>query len=278
MKNNINGNHFKVAGNFLCNYKVYQGDSNGRVVILLPAIGVEIRKYDALIQQLVKEGFQVVTADMPGYGDNQPKPSRKNDYNYSDLLQDYLPALLDKAVKLNSNKIPIVFGHSLGGHIATLFASSTDRPFSLFCVATGNVWYKNWQGMGRVQIITAAIIFNILTALYGYLPGKKIGFGIREAKGLMRDWSRTAYTGNYYHVRAYKGKENKHLSKAVYICVKEDNWAPLKSTQVLASLIPNAEVREITLSFKGNPHSAWIKQPGDIIEIMKKEMMENSDD
>ncbi|WP_350306440.1 alpha/beta fold hydrolase [Photorhabdus viridis] len=274
----MKNNNFKVAGNFLCNYKVYQGDSNGRVIVLLPAIGVEIRKYETLIQQLAKEGFQVVTADMPGYGGNQPKPSRENDYNYSDLLRDYLPTMLDKAIQLNSKEIPIVFGHSLGGHIATLFACSTDRPFSLFCVATGSVWYKNWQGMGRIQMIKAAVIFNILTALYGYLPGKKIGFGIREAKGLMRDWSKTVWTGNYNHISAYKAKRNKNLSKAVYICFKEDNWAPLKSAKSLASLISNAKVSEITSSLKGNPHSVWIKQPEEIIAIMKREMMENRND
>ncbi|KAA1182072.1 alpha/beta fold hydrolase [Photorhabdus heterorhabditis] len=278
MKNSIEGDSFEVAGKFLCNYKIYRRDSNGRVIVLLPAIGVEIRKYEILIQQLVKEDFQVVTSDMPGYGDNQPKPSRKDDYNYSDLLRDYLPAILDKAVELNAKEIPIVFGHSLGGHIATLFACSTNRPFSLFCVATGNVWYKNWQGMGQIQIITAAVIFRILTALYGYLPGKKIGFGIREAKGLMRDWSKTACTGNYYHVSAYKGKKNNHLSKAVYICLKGDNWAPLKSTKELARLIPHSEVSEVALDVKGNPHSAWIKQPGEIIKIMKKKMLENKND
>ncbi|OCQ51464.1 Alpha/beta hydrolase family protein [Photorhabdus australis subsp. thailandensis] len=278
MKNNIKGDSFKVADKFLCKYEIYQGDGNGRVVVLLPAIGVEIRKYETLIEQLVKEGFQVVTSEIPGYGNSQPKPSRENDYNYSDLLRDYLPAMLDKAIELNAKEIPIIFGHSLGGHIATLFACSTDRSFSLFCVATGNVGYKNWQGMGQIQIITAAVVFNILTALYGYLPGKKIGFGIREAKGLMRDWSRTVCTGNYYHVSAYKGKKNNNLSKAVYICFKGDNWAPLKSSQELARLIPHSEVSEITMDIKGNPHSAWIKQPGEIIKIMKRKMLENKND
>ena len=119
---------FTVADAFQCPIyidKPTHWSAHTPVVVLLPALGVARQKYHAVIDQLLNTGYAVVSADMPGYGDSLPRPSRQYDYGYADLVKEYIPALLAQAQALNPKRAPVLFGHSIGGHIATLYAHTT---------------------------------------------------------------------------------------------------------------------------------------------------------
>ncbi|XID74988.1 alpha/beta fold hydrolase [Alkanindiges sp. WGS2144] len=243
-----------------------------RVIILLPAIGVAVSKYSRLVEQLLSQGFDVVTADYPGCGENRPLVSRSYDYNYADLLQHFIPKLIER-IPESLSQPPVLLGHSLGGHLASLYASKTGdtgpagtgHQVSVIAVASGNISHKNWQGRARFSILSAAVLFRSMVALYGYFPGRKVGFGNREAGGIMRDWCTTVFTGNYRHIIAgYLPSMQKNL----FIHMQGDDWAPLASTRHLAELFVQPQL--ITLDppadLKGNAHSSWIKQPGFVVD------------
>lgn len=271
---------FTVADAFQCPIyidKPTHWSAHTPVVVLLPALGVARQKYHAVIDQLLNTGYAVVSADMPGYGDSLPRPSRQYDYGYADLVKEYIPALLAQAQALNPKRAPVLFGHSIGGHIATLYAHTTHQPFSLFCVASGNVHHQNWPTKSQSKLRRAAFLFKWMARAYGYFPGKKVGFGIVEAKRLIIDWTHIVRTGRFDHIAPQFARSAQQSREAVFVHIKGDDWAPLASVQTLCDRIPTAKTVSIALTadVRGNPHSGWVRCPAEIVALMHHHQQTN---
>lgn len=236
-------------------------------LVFMTAIGVPLQKYSQFFEHLTTKGYTVIGADYPCCGENEPQLDRSVNYNYQDIVSHFIPPLLG----YSENKKTYLLGHSLGGHMATIYSALTDTP--VIAVATGNLHYKNWQGWGRLNILRAVAIFKPLVAIYGYFPGYKIGFGDRETKGIMNDWCHTALTGRYDFI---KGDLNAGKGRGLYFYIEGDSYAPYKSTQNLAKLCAESTLISVKLPERitGNPHGAWIKDP-DIIARHIDEQLRN---
>lgn len=244
---------------------VYQISEHKNSIIMLPALGVPIQKYEKLIQSLIQQGFNVIAADYPGCGRNTPQVSSDFDFGYADLLAYFIPQLV-KIAKDLSKKTPVLFEHSLGGHLATLFAQ--HHTIHVIGIATGNIGLKYWNMSGKFNILKAATIFNFMILKDGYLAGDKVGFGKKEAKTLMRDWSKVIFTGHYRHIIS---EENLSQQPALFIQFVQDNFAPMRSTLALSRYFKDAQVKQLdlTTSLKGNQHSVWLKQPEKVVKLVK---------
>ncbi|WP_227542596.1 alpha/beta hydrolase [Acinetobacter wuhouensis] len=97
---------------------------------------------------LTENGFNVVIADYPHCGRNQPLVSKDIDYGYADLLSDFIPQLEQISLETCHQK-PILFGHSLGGHLATLYAQHHDNK--VIGIATGNIGLKKLGCERQIQ-------------------------------------------------------------------------------------------------------------------------------
>ncbi len=244
---------------------IYHQPNNKTNIILLPALGVAISKYDTLIQTLVQHNFNVITADYPGCGRNTPIVSADFDYGYADLLGYFIPQLVQMSKDLLDQK-PVLLGHSLGGHLATLYAQHEE--VDMIGIATGNIGFLNWNLKGKFNILKAVTIFNTMIYKDGYLAGYKIGFGNKEAKTLMQDWSKTVLTGHYKHII---GDEVISDNVALFIQMKNDELAPLSSTLALSRYFKNPQIKhlDLTQDIQGNQHSVWIKQPEKVVSIIQ---------
>ncbi len=244
---------------------IYYHASKHRNIIVLPALGVAIQKYTTLIQQLRLAGYNLIVADYPGCGRNQPRVSATFDYGYADLLGYFIPQLIRISQDLNDST-PIILGHSLGGHLATLYAQ--NHPVDVIGIATGNIGLKYWDFKGKLNILKAASVINMMIHKDGYLAGYKIGFGDREAKTLMRDWSKVIFTNRYAHIQ----QAGMSSHKALFIHMQQDDFAPLSSMRGLCQYFQCPEIQslDLTAQLKGNQHSAWIKQPQAVVQLIQK--------
>lgn len=236
-------------------------------LVFLPAIGVAQRKYSKLFAALTQKGYTIIAADYPCCGDNLPKLDRSVNYNYQDIVNDFIPPLLS----FSKHPTTYLFGHSLGGHMATIYSALNGVP--MIGVATGNLHYQNWQGLGKLKLLQAVAVFKPLTKLYGYLPGHKIGFGDREARGLIDDWCYNALTGRYDFIDEMGGDESDHTPSrgaGLYFYMEGDDYAPYDSTKTLAKLCAASTLISVKLPkhIKGNPHSIWIKHPELVVDII----------
>jgi predicted alpha/beta hydrolase len=245
---------------------VYIQPENSHTLILLPALGVSLSKYQNFIHQLTEAKINVIAADYPHCGRNLPTVSASIDYGYADLLNEFIPKLEQIALD-HTGQPPILLGHSIGGHLATLYAQT--HSISVIGLATGNIGLKYWDIKGKLMILKAVFAINALIMKDGYLQGTKIGFGYKEAKTLMRDWSKTVFSNQYTHILTPASVAQ---TKSLFIYFEQDHFAPKSSTLALSRYFSQPEIRSLNLTtvVKGNQHSAWTKQPEAVVKMIRE--------
>lgn len=261
-------------GMFRCPVTFYPVAGATRTIIVLPALGVVARKYVGLAQLLAKAGNNVLVADWPGQGESQPRPSWRFDYGYRQLVDEFLPKLLRLADEQFPGTTPVLLGHSLGGHIATLYvAANPQGTVRMVGVACGNIHYRNWRGLRALMTPTVAVTFNVLTSVLGYLPGRRIGFGGHEARQLMRDWGRVAFSGHYNHLGLALTPAKSNAASSLFIQIEGDKFAPPASTLALAKLVqdePQIDLLPSPRPARENAHSAWLRAPQSVADHVNR--------
>lgn len=249
-------NHFHHAN------RHHQQIRTPRTVIILPALGMPIAKYEPVIKELLMRGFSVIAADYPGCGRNKPTVSQDFNYGYAQLLSDYIPLLI-QIVKIEHLPDPIILGHSLGGHLATLYSQRDYVP--IIGIATGSLGLQYWNLRGKIKLLQAYTAVNLMLLKDHYFKGYKIGLGHIEAKKLMRDWAKFVLTGNFKHIIL---EERIAKNAALFIQFKNDPYAPMRSVKGLSRYFESPTIISLDLShhIKGHQHSAWIQSPSEVIQ------------
>ena len=257
---------------------IYRTVSNVNTVILcLPALGVRASYYKSLCIGFAQNGLHAATVDWRGNGDSNIRPSYDVDFGYKELIEDTVKAIfqLEKTFP-QSNKI--IVGHSLGGQIASLLMARHPLLIGqLFLVASCNVHYEGF-GKQAKKIKRAARFIPTIATFFGHFPGKYIGFGGREARGVMEDWSANAKTG------LYEPKNSDfNYEKAMSLCpnpvyaitLEGDNLAPKKAVSNLVAKFKSSEkaVHRVATSedfgIAELDHFNWVKHPKFVVDFVK---------
>ena len=233
------------------------------MAIVVPAMGTSASFYQPFAEELTKRGFTVLSPELPGTGASRPRPSRKINYGYRDLLESYLPEIVNSARQTANGAPVILIGHSLGSQIGTLaVASGTIGIDALVTIAGGNIHYRNWDGAAAAKVLFASALFSSLTRVFGYLPGQYVGFGGPQARTLIREWSKIIRTGSFSHIADVSAYSGGTLMLAIGI--EGDTFAPERSVSTLARIL-DGDVEMMPKTWKGNPHSSWARHPGEIV-------------
>jgi predicted alpha/beta hydrolase len=228
-------------------------------ILLVPAMGTPARYYEPFAAACAVRGFHTLLPELPGTGASLPRPSRSADYGYADLIERFLPPLVE-AVRSRAGALPLVVaGHSLGAHAAML-ATLRNRiaVTALVTLAGGDIHYRNWSGNGAGRVLLMAWIVAGLSCLPGAVPGRYLGLGGPQARTLMREWSRIIRDGSFERVAG-----NLPRGAAVpSLCVafEGDFMAPGASVAALADRL-GGELRQLPVDWPGNPHASWARHP-----------------
>ncbi|SEA43478.1 alpha/beta fold hydrolase [Microbulbifer marinus] len=239
-------------------------NGDGPLALILPALGVPAAKYALLQQELHERGYHTAVTELPGTGGSHPRPHRGADYGYSDLVLTFIPQLLRLLQQQFGRGPALILGHSIGGQTATLAArAGLTGDARIVSVAAGHIHYRCWRGAQRLQLLGAAALAGIVANLLGYFPGARLGFGGREARGLMTDWSRSIFSGQFAPEKRFSTAPQ-GAQPTLHIALHGDPFAPLQATRRLAA-ITGGEARQLPATYpKGNPHLSWIKNPGPV--------------
>ncbi|MGA8112333.1 MAG: alpha/beta fold hydrolase [Actinocatenispora sp.] len=190
----IETQHIEHDGQHLV-LRVHPNATASRVAVLLPAMGVPARYYDLFAAQLVGAGFRVVVADLRGTGESTPPPARAGRYGYAELAGD-VDSVLRHVAERDPGPAPLLIGHSLGCHVAALHLAHHDaRAAGLVMIATGVPYHRCYPGVRGAGVRVSALLIRGIGAVLGYWPGDRLGFGGRQARGVMRDWAHLVRTG-----------------------------------------------------------------------------------
>ncbi|MEZ5462380.1 serine aminopeptidase domain-containing protein [Dokdonella sp.] len=239
----------------------------------LPALGVTARHYLRFAETLAGMGISVAVHEWRGAGSSNLRASRQSDWGYRELLQFDIPAGLAAARAAMPDTRWILAGHSIGGQFACLHAASNpDASEALVLVACGSPYWKTFSSPRRwlLRLVPAAV--SVATALYGYYPGKRIGFAGSEARTLMRDWAQSAKSGVYSRYLEGVDFENelgKYAKPLLNMRMEQDSLCPPESCEWLLGKMSSAEISRLSLAaseFEGRQasHFSWMKEPGPV--------------
>lgn len=241
-------------------------------LLWLPALGVAARHYLPIADALAAAGVAVFIHEWRGNGSSNLRPCRGNDWGYRELLTRDLPAS-QAAVAAQWAAMPgIVGGHSLGGQLAAcwlgLQAHAPNPATQLWLVASGAPYWRTFPRPLRYALPLAYRFLPWLADRLGILPGRWVGFGGDEARGLVRDWTRTGLSGRYRAEGMDLDFDAAMAGLDIDVCavtMAHDWMGPESSLCFLLAKLPHARtvVYELTDREVGAraDHFAWMKQP-----------------
>lgn len=228
------------------------GNEHAPVVMIFPAMGVAARNYDQLATALSKNGFTAVTAELRGLGSSSIRAAKNIDFGYAELIEKDIPATLERCRTLFPNAELLLFGHSLGGQLASLYlARDQTATAKLILCASCSVYFRGWQFPANLVILIFTQMAWLTSSLCGYFPGHKIGFGGRAARSVIADWARNARTGRYQLTGSdidYERKLKTVDTTVLAINFANDRFAPLRATQRLVSKFGSSKAHYVAIS------------------------------
>ena len=252
---------------------VYPAAECNRLLYWLPAMGMPARHYLPLAEALAARGVAVVLHEWRGIGSSNRRAGRRCNWGYRELLEDDLPAALSVVRTRWPQATCWLGGHSLGGQLSSLYASL--HPFEcagLVLVASGSPYWRSYRYGWLLGAAFACA--PVLAGLLGYLPGRRIGFGGNEARGVIADWARSGSSGRYAAVGVQQDFERQLASLQLPVLALRlaDDWlGPSRSLDWLLGKMPQAHCTLDVITpqdLGGQPADrfGWMKTPTPIAE------------
>ncbi|MBH3427176.1 alpha/beta fold hydrolase [Pseudomonas alkylphenolica] len=168
-------------------------DSTRAVVIINAATSVRCSYYARFAQYLFNHGFDVMTYDYRGIGESRPQVMRHFQASWTDWGTLDFEAMLQRAAREFPGQPIDVVGHSFGGCAAGLAASSSQVR-RLVTVGAQFAYWRDYAADSRWQLFGKwHVLMPLLTRVFGYFPGKRLGWLEDTPAGVVNDWStRTA--------------------------------------------------------------------------------------
>lgn len=218
------------------------------VAVVLPAMGVAANYYKDFTAQLAAHDIAAIVVDLRGQGDSVPKSSRSANWVHADLVDVDVPAVLELAGKEFAGLPIFLVGHSFGGHLALQRAARAPEGLTgVVLIASGSVWYRTYDGLIRPRNLVFGQWFGLIARTLGYFPGDRLGFGGRQAAGVMTTWARQVRSGIMTDDGIVTGNGVFGFALPLLtVRIERDDLATEAGVRALAEAAPDA------------PHTDWI--------------------
>ena len=165
------------------------GDLARPIVIINAATSVRCRHYSRFADYLFANGFDVITYDYRGIGESRPASLKKLNASWSDWGALDFEAMLKRAQREFPGQPIDVVGHSFGGCAAGLGASG-HLIRRLVTVGAQFAYWRDYAPAHRWRMFGKwHVVMPLLTRIFGYFPGKRLGWLEDTPAAVVRDWS-----------------------------------------------------------------------------------------
>lgn len=242
------------------------------VIYWLPALGVPAKHYLPLAEAFAANGIAMALHEWRGIGSSDRRAGRHCDWAYRELLEADIPVGVTEVKTRWPNAKLWMGGHSLGGQFACLYASLHPRDVAgITLIASGAPYWRCFPR--RAMIRCAYSLASPLARLVGHLPGRRIGFGGNEARGLIADWSHSGLTGRYRAKGMDVDLDHQlaELDVPLLALRLRDDWlVPQASLDWLLDKMPKAPrrvdiVSPERLAGQRADHFTWMKGPDPLV-------------
>ncbi|MCD8504537.1 MAG: alpha/beta fold hydrolase [Burkholderiaceae bacterium] len=158
------------------------------VVIINPATSVVSRYYARFAAYLNLHGYHVMTYDYRGIGGSRHGSLRDLRAGWLDWGElDFEAALLEAKRRFPDSQVHAV-GHSVGGVLIGL-APSNHLISRVFTMGAQHAYWPDYLGSQRWAMrLRWHVVMPALTKLFGYFPGKRLGWLEDTPAGVVQDW------------------------------------------------------------------------------------------
>ena len=229
------------------------------VVLIAPAMGVPQRYYRKFATWLAQQGFAVVTFDYSGIGESLKAdhvPINKIKSDFFDWGRE--AALILDVLKQRHPESPLYWiGHSLGGQLISMVDHAALRK--AITVGTGSgYWKENSPELRRRVPLFWYVFVPLLTPLFGYFPGERLGMVGDIPKGVMMQWRRWCMHPDYIASEGEVMSEKYAAVRTpiVSLSFTDDDYMSARNTEHIHSLYVNAprDMQRIAPVDIGVPH------------------------
>lgn len=244
-------------------------------VLVMPALGIQAKLYAPLAAALASAGCFVAVLEQRGHGRSPLRARRGSTFGMADFLDRDIPAALDELERRAPGAPLIVGGHSLGGHLATLYAGQApERVDGVFHVATGAPWPGDFPWPQSLLIRVLCVLVSVCRLYPGYFPGDRLGFAGRESLSLMRNWRRWALTGrlDFEPDGRRAAKVAEWTGPVVSIALERDTYATTAAIDRALAPFTAARITRHTLgpASQGDylGHFRWARRPDGVAAVL----------
>jgi len=205
------------------------------VVIINAATSVRCRHYSRFANYLLANGFDVITYDYRGIGESRPASLKGLKASWSDWGALDFEAMLKRAQREFPDQPIDVVGHSFGGCAAGLGASGALIR-RLVTVGAQFAYWRDYAPAHRWRMLGKwHVVMPLLTMIYGYFPGKRLGWLEDTPAGVVRDWSMPTAryeqrpSGQDLHLRNFAAV----TAKVLAISISDDAYGTIPAIERL---------------------------------------------
>lgn len=245
-------------------------------LLWLPALGVAAKHYLPFAEALAARGVAVFLHEWRGNGSSGWRADRERDWGYRELLLHDLPASEAAAARATADAPRLIGGHSLGGQLACCrLGLAPDIAQGLWLVASGSPYWRAFPAPNRLWLPLVYRFLPWLARMRGSLPGRLIGFGGNEARGVIRDWARSGLSGRYAGdgIAVDLEAAMSSLRLPVRALTMAEDWlGPESSLRFLLSKLPHSpadvDVLDAQRLQTGADHFSWMKRPDAVAVLL----------
>ena len=158
-------------------------------VIINAATGVVAGYYHYYADFLAREGFDVLTYDYRGIGLSRPSTLKGCRYRWREWGEQDFDAALH-FMDARRPDLPLhVVGHSIGGYLPGL-SPRAGRINRMLTMGAQYAYWRDYASRRRLRLFLKwHVTMPILTAAFGYFPGKRLGWLENLPAGVANEWS-----------------------------------------------------------------------------------------
>jgi predicted alpha/beta hydrolase len=220
------------------------------LVIINAATSVRCRYYARFADYLFAQGFDVLTYDYRGIGESRPASLRGFQASWSDWGRLDFEAMLQLAAAQYPGQPVHVVGHSFGGWALGL-APSAARVEHAVLVGAQFAYWRDYAANQRWRLVGKwHVLMPLLTRVFGYFPGKRLGWLEDTPAGVVRDWSTP--TPRYEHRPS--GRQLEHLpfsqvrAATLALSLTDDPFGTVAATERLLAYVHGAQRRHLRVA------------------------------
>ena len=238
-------------------FKASLENDQSTILIINSATAVSQTIYHHFAEFLALAGFEVFTYDYRGIARSRPKRLKGFAASFITWGKLDFPTVLKHAQNLFPKHRILVLGHSIGG---TLLGMTKDshKLNGAITIGAQTAYYKDW-GKGKInRYILWHMFLPIVTQVFGYFPGKKLGLTEDVPKGVIDEWHARRKQESFIAQMQSSGIKSFYHEinfPLVSICVADDPIATLKAVSRLHNYFEQApkELKQIWPSEYGVP-------------------------